>query len=325
MEWYEQGFWNIYPHPDTAKQYLQPRGETPDDTPKLNEWLMAYSDGNPQGKNRVYMCTDITGEGGFANRRVNKGITLEGFLALPFDIVIASIPQHIEPFKRLCELHPSKPKLIYQIGNEWNIPSDSGVKNIMASAKVKIPTDINYVEYHQEFDLNIFSPKVASEGKKIYSFINVLQEKPDDWQLFLNLERLMPSWEFKAFGGQCRDGVVVGDEAIANKMSEATFGFHCKTYGDGFGHIVHNWAALGRPVIVRKRDYNGKLASPLLTPETSIFVDNLGPEQIAFEIEQRYKDGSYKDMGFEMTKKFYQNVNYDQEELKIQTFLDRLQ
>lgn len=314
MEWYEQGFWNVYPHIDTAKQYLSlDQLYMPvDGAPPLNQ-IVKDEDG-------VYHCHDID------SHETNKAISLDKFKEMQFDILIASIPQHIEPFQRLIQLYQPQAKLIFQIGNAWNVPQGIGVKNVMASAIVpNVPQGVNFVSYHQEFDTKVFSPSPIPTTKKIYSFVNCLGIadlfKPD-WELFLELERLMPDWEFKSFGGQCRDGAIRGDEAIANKMREATFIFHCKTGGDGYGHVIHTAAAVGRPLITRAADYQGKLAEPLIGDAiTSLIVDGRSPSDIAEII----RIDAVETMGFNISRKFKQVVDFNKEEQEIRTFLDRLQ
>lgn len=156
MNWYHKGYWNVYPHIDTARQYLE-IGNTPkDNTPPLNVVKTQNND--------VYKCQDIdSGE-------TNKGITFEGFMALPIDFIIASIPQHLYPFKRLKSIHPNNPKLIYQIGNEWNIPTEhlKGIDAILCSAYVDINNfeKIPHVIYHQEFDTEVFSYSPPTQTKK---------------------------------------------------------------------------------------------------------------------------------------------------------------
>ena len=290
LEWYPD-FWNVYPHIDTAKQYLE---------------------------------RELEGV---------RGITLEELKNTQFDILIASIPQHIEPFKKLISLYQPQAKLIYQIGNMWDIDPNS-VKNVMASANVDIPANINGIIYHQEFDLDIFHYEPPKEGKKIYSFINCLNTVDiykKDWELFLELERLMPDWEFKSFGGQTRNGAITNQEELANKMREATLIFHSKNKGDGFGHVIHNAAAIGRPLITRFSDYEGKLAGSLLQGigPTSIFVDNKTPEQITKDINRIYEftngDGyGINDMSNNIYQSFKQNVNFDQEEIAIRRFVENL-
>lgn len=305
MDWYPD-YWNVYPSIDTARQYLEPGAVPADGTPPLNDNL-------------------------------SSTITFENFKITKFDILIASIPQHIEPFLELIKLYQPQAKFIYQIGNQWDADPRL-VKNVMASAKVNSLPGMNIVEYHQEFNLKTFwacGKCMITEyhvgwhnhrKPKIYSFINVLQEKPKDWELFLALEKLLPDFEFKAFGGQCRDGNMTGAEALADKMRECAFGFHCKTGGDGYGHIIHNLAATGTPFITRLEDYRGKLAEALITNDAVVLVDNKTPEQIADEIRAKYKDkaGVYDPMQRKVYQNFRDNVDFDAEEVLIREFLHKL-
>lgn len=322
MEWADNGFWKVYDHPATQQQYLAVGGATPDGTPPLNEM---YGD-NPIVTNGglkkpfLYFCQDI--DSGY----FNKAITMEGFMKLPIDIVIASLPQHIEPFKRLCELHPNKPKFIYQIGNAWNV-EENIVKNVMASAIVdNVPEGINFISYHQEFDTNIFHPNDFSlpETKNIYSFVNVFQNFPD-WSLFLEVEKLMPDYSFRAYGGQCRDGAANGSKELADKMREARFIWHTKEGGDGYGHVLHNTAAVGKPMITKKSYYSGKLGEKLMIDgQTCIDIDGLTPQQIVDKIVYMSDPSRYKALCAGVYENFCDAVDFDKEFLSIQNFLDRL-
>lgn len=297
MEWYPN-YWDVFPSIDTAKQYLQPHFVPKDGTRPLNE-------------------------------RLKNTITLEEFKNMGFDILVASIPQHIPIFKRLISEFQPQAKLIYQIGNHWNVDPNE-VKNVMASAKVNIPPSVNGVIYHQEFPLDIFYNSEIKADKKIYSFINCLATADlfkKDWELFLELERLMPDWEFKSFGGQCRDGSINNTNELADKMREASFIFHCKTGGDGYGHVIHNAAAVGRPLITRFSDYKDKLAESLITyPCTSIHVDNFLPEDIVSNILYVYNEtGMYESYLKEIHNRFMSTVNFNKEEQVIRKFLLSLQ
>ncbi len=314
MEWYEQGYWNVYPHPATAKQYLSldQLYHPEDGTPPLNQ-IMEIHEG-------IFSVESTD------THKYIKGIRLDKFKEMRFDILIATLPQHIEPFKKLISTYQPQAKLIYQIGNQWNIDL-TVVKNVMASANIDIPKDVNGVIYHQEFDLNIFDYTPVPMAKKIYSFINCLSMVDiyrKDWELFLELERLLPDWEFKSFGGQCRDGWCNGTKELADKMKEAAFIFACKNEGDGYGHVIHNAAAIGRPLIVRKSDYDGKLAEPLLEMSTSIYVDNKTPQEIASEIQETHDNGFDYLKGKRIYTKFKEQVNFDHEIHKIRNFLDFL-
>lgn len=296
MEWYEQGFWDVYPHPDTARQYLMIKSQPVDGSRALNT--------EPDD--------------------LSRAITLEQFKETKFDLLIASLPQHIEPLKKLIQLYQPQAKLIFQVGNQWNI--ELGQKNVMAAAKVHFPVGTNGLVYHEEFNLDLFKYEPVGTSRKIYSFINCLGAVPiysGDWDLFLQLESLMPDWEFKSFGGICRDGAIPEAE-VAKKMKEAAFVFHCKKFGDGMGLGIHEACAMGRPLITRYSDYQDKLAGPLITPNTSILVDNKSPRQISEEIEAAF-NSRLQDMSEEINLKFKETVDFDKEQKTIEQFLENLQ
>lgn len=321
MEWAEKGFWKVYDHPATQAQYLS-IGSTPiDGTEPLNE--VVGKDNLEPPRRGKYLCQDID------SGTYNKAITFDRFLSIPIDIVIASLPQHVEPYMRLCELHPNKPKLIYQIGNAWELPAGVPVKNVMASAKVpNIPADINFIQYHQEFDTNIFQPYTTVYGKSIYSFVNcfnVADHFKADWQLFEEVERLMPDWSLKSYGGQCRDGAAHGSKELADKMREARFIWHTKNGGDGYGHVIFNSAAVGRPLITKKSYYSGKLGEALMIDgETCINVDNLSPHHIVEKIVHYSEPDRYAQMCRNIVNNFEKNVDFAKEEIALREFLSKL-
>lgn len=325
VEWAEQGYWKVYDHPATVKQFLEVGGATPDGTEPVNQLV---DTGPIPG---LYHCKDI--DSGFTN----KAITLEAFMSMPFDLLIASIPAHIEPYKKLAALHPNHPKVIFQIGNAWTVEAGMA-PNVMASAIIHdVPSDINFISYHQEFDLNVFSPfhKVISDDndlvfptKKISSFVNcfgVMDHLAADFAMFQEVERLMPDWDFRAYGGQCRDGAAHGAKELADKMREARFVWHTKAGGDGYGHVIHNAAALAKPLIVKAEYYRGKMAEPLLKDgETCICIDGLSYPEVINKINHF----SQSDLYIEMSRKAYENftvhVDFDKEAEAIKEFLGRL-
>lgn len=319
-DWYDRGFWKIYEHPATVEQFLGIGGNTPDGTEPVNNVKQVN---NRPGMPAVYFCHDIDSD------KTNKAITLDGFLQMPIDIVIASIPQHIEPFKKLCQIHSNRPKLVYQIGNAWNVPDGLIVKNVMASAIVpNIPAGVNFISYHQEFNLNIFWPAIDVPGKNIYSFVNCFsidQFFKDDWDLFCHVEVNMFDWLFKSFGGQCRDGAAHGSREIAKKMRESRFIWHTKRGGDGYGHVLHNAAAVGRPMIVKKQYYAGKMGEALMQDgETVIAIDNLNINEIINKIKYYNESTHYVQMCKNIYNKFKQVVDFDKEFLLLQYFFENL-
>lgn len=318
MEWAEKGYWKVYDHPATQLQFLGIGGATPDSTPKLNEVVNMEWE-NVANNEFIYHCQDID------SGQTNKGITYEGFMSMPFDFIIASLPQHIEPFYRLAQQHPNHPKLIYQIGNAWNLSDYEAqfVKNVMASAIIPpVPAGVNFVEYHQEFDLNVFHYAPPADGKRISSFVNVFGSFPD-WPLFEKVEKLLPDWEFRSYGGQCRDGAAHGAKEVAQRMRDARFIWHTKAGGDGYGHVVFSSAAVGRPLIVHKGYYAGKLAEKLMVPaETCIAIDMMNPNEIAGLIDYYNDEDRYAKLVQNVYQNFRATVDFNEDAKKIKNFLD---
>lgn len=332
-EWFDKGFWKVYDHPATVEQFLGIGGNTPDGTPPLNEVVgvklrgETTSDFGPQHEQlpSVYLCRDI--DSGF----INKAITFDGFMSIDIDIVIASIPDHVEPFKKLCAMHPNKPKLIFQIGNAWTSEAASA-PNIMASALIDgIPEGINFISYHQEFDTKLFCPTTIHDEnppKNIYSFVNCFSASDYfkmDWDVFTAIESRMPDWNFKSHGGQCRDGAVGPAPVLAQTMQDARFIWHVKQGGDGYGHVIHNAFAVGKPPIVKKQYYQGKMAEKLMIDGvTCITIDGLDNDQIIDKILYYNDPVRYAQMAVSAFTTFTRLVDFDEEQKKIELFLEKL-
>lgn len=312
IDWLDKGFWRmaeIYNnHPATVAQYLG-----------INDTCI--------DKKTHYEIYEA------GHDYIQKAITFDQFLALPIDIIIASIPQHIESFWKLSQVHPNKPKVIYQIGNVWDI-QQCPIPNIMASAKVYIPLKYHSIIYHQEFDTEIFNRNCnyidaqCWPDDNIYSFINCLNTASiyqQDWQLFQDLEKAMPEWNFKSFGGSCRDGGISGVKNIADKMREAKFGIHLKNFGDGYGHVLFNFAAVGRPVIIKEQYYLGKLGGELIKDgETCITIDGLSIPQIIEKINYYNESSRYMKLCKNTYENFIKHVDFDKEAEQLKTFLQTL-
>lgn len=310
MEWYPD-FWDIQPFKETAQQFLQPNSQPYPPTPSTSK-VLAEAEG-------------IFSIESFEGTPPTKGLEFERFKKEKFDIIIASVPQHVDKFIKLRDLYQPQAKLIFQVGNAWAFDMSFPIKNILAAAKIPDLPGFNTCEYHEEFDTKVFHYEPAENTRKVYSFVNCLNSVDlysRDWALFLRLEELLPEWEFKSFGGLCRDGAIGNIQEVANKMREATFIFHCKTQGDGMGLSIHQAAAVGRPLVTRASDYKGKLAEPLIVDAmTALGVDGRTPEEIAEII----KIDAVKTMGLNIHRKFKEIVNFDDEEQQIRAFLEKLQ
>lgn len=318
MEWYHQGFWDVFPHINTAQQFLS-----------LDQAICIPKDiqGNPlSAKDRlnenyrfedgIYYVDDPKKPG-----KVQRSITLDKFKSMEFDIIISSMPNHIDLFNRLILESQPKAKHIFQVGNAWGF--QQGVKNILASTSpFPIPAGLNACFYHQEFDLDDFRYEAPdpNQPKAIYSYIHYMKER----DLFAQYATHLSDFHFRSFGaGMDEDILVTAD--IAKKMRSSIFTWHYKPEGDGFGHSLHNTFAVGRPALVWSHQYNGKLASPLFEDLVTCIDMTRRP------IDQNLnliRDFSQPDKHLELCEnaacRFREIVNYDREEQEIRAFLGRL-
>ncbi len=321
VEWFSRGYWRLAElygnHPDTIKQFLEIREiqRLPYIPPFSNHPLNKIVEEKPE-----YYVME-------SNPINHKVITPDQFFAMDINLVIASHPLHIESFKRLCNEHKNHPKLIYQIGNDWCIDPVQTllVDGVMVSAITNTSICTKpVIVYHQEFDTDIFCYKPPVESNKITAILHCF-DVYQDAQLFYLVETLMPEMNFKAFGATSRDGVITGHQNIADEIHKSRFIWHVKAGGDGYGHIMHNAFSCGRPPIVKKSYYEGKLAGQLMIDgATCITIDDLSPNQIVAKIKQYNEPEVYKQMSENAHRKFTEVVDFDKEAEELKKFLSNI-
>lgn len=314
MSWWEDKFWNVYDHPATAAQYLAINNTPRDGTMPLNEVDIAIGE--------RYICEDGH------NNTTNKAITLEAFKAMPIDIIIASIPQHVKPFQRLIrELKPNA-KLVFQMGNMFNevndLLRDGDIKNLLASVKpFQVPDGVNAVFYHQEFDTLKFNPTDLPPLNFISSFINILP-RTGHADKFYALKTALPEYIFKSYGAQCDDGIINTTASMKAEMCMSKFGFHAKYMGDGFGHVLYNWFACGRPVLTCFSDYKDKLGGELLEDGvTAIDLDRYTIAEVCDKIRTMPND-TYQQMCRSAYDRFKVCVSYETEAERIKEWITKM-
>lgn len=318
LKWYTTGHWNIFPALDTAKQYLDlDQAYRPvDGTRPLNQFT-----GRP-AEDGVYLIKDEDATGGF-----HKACTFEYFMDNDFDFVLASIPQHIAPFQQLARRKNAK--FIVQAGNEWTIQGWNGYNVLASLAPRSLPFDVNAVFYHQEFPLDKFQHAPVDNYKTrpvINSFINVYEHN-SGWGDFTTLERMTPQLiDWYSFGGQCRNGSIDGYTELGAVMRNTDIVFHVKAGGDGYGHVLHNAYACGRPVITRRSHYRGQWGEYLLTDDTCIDLDKWRrPEYVVPAIvDLAYDNDRRREMGAAARRRFEEVVDFEREASEIERWIERL-
>lgn len=255
-----------------------------------------------------------------------KGITLQKFFEMPIDIMIATVPENIEKYKKLITLYKPTTKFIFQMGNMFST-NFARVPNLLSSTiAFPVPSTCNAVFYHQEFDLNIFHHSPPVDTKNIYSFLHTFDSPIyPDASTFYEVEKLLPDWTFKCYGASNRDECIAGDIPVADKIRESRFIWHVKAGGDGYGHTIHNAFAMGRPPIVKQEYYNNKLAGNLMRDgDTCLTIDGLSPEEIRNKILYFNDPKLYAPLSQHAYEIFTKTVDFDKEEETIREFLTRL-
>lgn len=204
--------------------------------------------------------------------RTYRGITLEAARSMDWDVIIATVPDNQQGFARFAREVGAQ--YVYQVGNtnqqiDWSLDP-------LALVSAESPILGRGVRYHQEMDASYtWHPPAEADRYRIGSFVN-LMPRIECWPLLLDAWGALPRREFtfRIHGAQCPDGIVQPTSAIAQAMAGFGWGWHDKITGDGFGHVIWGWAAVGRPLIGHASHYVGKLGEVLWRDlETCIDLD----------------------------------------------------
>ena len=108
-------------------------------------------------------------------------------------------------------------------------------------------------------------------------------------------------------------------------MQRSAWGFHVKAGADGYGHILHNWFACGRPVIINYEEYKDKLAGELLIPNETCLVAEVGQDmsQVAQRI-QSMPPIEYEWMCQRVREIFEEKVFFTQDAVEVKKWLTQL-
>lgn len=321
MEWATEGYWQIHaPYnysEETAKQYLdvQQAYVPKDGTPSLNT-IAGFDDAS-------YWVED-TVHGVF-----HKAVTLEQFACMKIDVIIASIPAHYHTFRKLRDTFHPKAKLVCHMGNMFvemhELLRNGTVQNLLASTiDFPVPQGVQAVFYHQEFDTNVYSYEPPKANRLIKSFVNCLKDTSDR-QLWYDYKEALPDLTFKMHGILGDDGVINGAQNIAHAMKESMAIWHVKPGGDGYGHVLHTAAAIGRPLITRTSHYKGQLGEKLMVPDlTVIDLDRGGVGENCQKIQKLMQPDVLQRMSDNMIERFRQVVNFEKDAERVKTFMEEL-
>lgn len=251
--------------------------------------------------------------------RPMKGVTLAQAREMPWDFVVATVWQHQESFYRLAtELGAD---FVHQIGNafnevDWRIPA-----KYLISANLA-PQSPRAVIYHQEFDLRVFRYQPPDDSRRVANFSLRFNWQANAHAGFQAAEILAPDFEWADYGTLY--GALTSQADVAREMSRQAFIWHDKPIGDGYGHVIHNAAAVGRPLIGHARHYRGRLAEPFWRDgETCIDLDRHSiQETVGLMREIMSNPARHRAMCEAMYETFRATVDFDEDARKVRALLE---
>lgn len=313
MEWYDEGYFKLYgnlrakdPERWIAKQYLV-------DT-LFDYNFDTFKDENiKMGRETYNDCSDYP---------LFKTLTLEQAKDMQIDIVICSVNENEPYFAKLKEFYP-KAQFIRHVGNDLDTETNEELyPNLLASALSPYNKFTkNKVLYRQEFRMDIFQPEPITNFKNLWSFQNDIEQFEDTFAYWTDLKHKLREWDFKSYGVGNEQGKIYPKRELVKKMLECTFNLQSKGPWEGYGHTIHNSIALGRPMIIKKSDYQGRIAEPLLIEnETYLEMDDQLPDKLRALSEE-----DIIRMSNACVKTFKKVVDFNQEfETQLKPFFDNL-
>ncbi len=257
-----------------------------------------------------------------------RGITLERARSQSWDIVISSVPHNAAGFRRFAK--DTGAQWGIHVGNQWGDEAWTLTPDFaITSTTSPVPAGIPHVVVHQEFSLTDFRYEPPTWFGPIRSFVNCFPETPE-YHNFLPLARAYPEYGWEVFGAygsapldEFASGDIHGTPTIGDKMRGAGAIWHAKHWSDGFGHVVHNAFAVGRPVFGFARYYVDKLAGPLwVEGVTSYDVEGKSKEHIAGLLRTlRDEPDRYLTMCEASAARFREVVSFDEDADKVADLL----
>lgn len=263
--------------------------------------------------------------------------TLEEFKDMDFDVLIASIWPNEFSMMRLRDKLKPKAKVIRWDGNPSETVFDDSCQNfvmtITPSDKYLISFSENIINkgrnwlfVNQEFDhINHYYYREPRVYNRINSYQNGLMYS-GFYGFWVESKLLMPDFDFNMYGALSDSGVGFNTaKGLAESMSDATFIWQTKANEDGGGFLTHNAFAVGRPLIVKKKNYGGKMLDMLQDGVTCIDLDARDNMAENAEFIRRCSQPEfYNQMSKNMRETFEKYINYEEDAENMRVFLENL-
>lgn len=262
---------------------------------------------------------DLKTHDGHHPERLIRGVTWEQAQKMDWAYVVASVQDNQAGFHRFAQEKGAK--YVYSIGNT-NQQTDWGL-DPLALVSSEMPILGRGIRYHQEFDAKgLFGFREPIAGPlRVASFVNCFPQIGCH-PLWEQAKSLAPDFVFREHGINGSDGNLEPVSAIADQMAVSSFGWHDKEHGDGMGHVIHNWAAIGRPLVGHASHYRGKLAEPLWEDlVTAIDLDKHSVSEAVGLMREIKSSADHGKMCATIRARFDSLVDFDAEAEQIKSLL----
>ena len=322
MDWYDEGIWNFeraYHGDAVARQYLQPW----DDDLLVEEF----------GGNARWLRQDRTHPG-----VTFQMVTLEQARSQDWDLVISTLPDNDRGLHDLAR--DKRAKFGIQLGNVGQMSAWELADFALCSTTMPYVPAKPYVVYRQEFSLDDFRyekpPNACGCTNRVLhvnSFVQCLPENPLAYAQFLHYARSDSdiSWGiYGSYGSHETDEFARGNmettPGVAAAMRGSDVIWHTKEWSDGYGHVIHNAFAVGRPVFGIAAYYADKLAGPLwVDGVTSIDIAKRSPDEVLGALRRLHDDpDEHVRMCEASAARFREVVDFAEDAENIRKLLDNV-
>lgn len=235
-------------------------------------------------------------------------VTLADARQMDWAFVVATLQDNQHGFAQFAR--ETGAQYVYQVGNtgqgiDWSLDP-------MVLSSSEMPILGRGIVYHQEMDPIAFARPYGIRVAK--SFVNCMPQMGPCWDLLqratipvgvygIDAEVIKPNW------------------MLVGLMEDADWGWHDKGQGDGFGHVIHSWAAVGRPLIGHASHYLGKMPEYFWRDgETCIDLDHHSVEE-ACELVREITPQRHAEMCRAIRDVFDANTDYEGDAERIADFL----
>lgn len=315
MEWSAAGIWRFEQHQPygvgVAHQFLDP---WPGDLPvedSFGSWSERADTTHPP--------------------HVQRLVTMEQAAELRPDLVLATLAENELGWRQWADDHGAHYGI--QVGNQ-------DAANVWAAAEFGLLSVTTpgftpwkpHVTYRQEFSTDLFhwDDGAHAEPDLVMNRVQCTTQTPDH-ERWRRMAALVPEARWRWYGHcEPRDEWFGGDDHttadVASSMHRARIAWHPKRWSDGYGHVIHNWFSIGRPVIASAGYYADKLAGPLFVEGvTSFDMDRMADGDLAGIVRMLMQDEDrWRTMGAAAAARFREVVSFDQEAAQIRTMLENV-